>query len=151
MPSNSFERTYRHPRATVWAAIFDPAAAEHWLGTVGSVMPEREGAAFCWLYDPGSRRPDVYGGRVEVLERYNRLELSVSMLTCDASVRMVFTLTDDGEGGTRLALVQDGFPAGGEGRFEADGFNHHWDHFLDLLGAYLDGDPGNFHTMHGTE
>ncbi|MEU6740172.1 SRPBCC domain-containing protein [Streptosporangium sandarakinum] len=151
MVSNSFERVLNHSREKVWRAIFDPAAAEHWLGVVASVMPERPGAAFCWLYDAGARRPTAYIGRIGALETHRRLELTVGLIACDAEVTMVFELADDDAGRTRLTLRQDGFPEEGNGRFERDGFLHHWDHFLDLLGDYLDETPHNYHTMHRTE
>ncbi|MEV6983727.1 SRPBCC domain-containing protein [Sphaerisporangium sp. NPDC051017] len=155
MVSNSLERLLRHPRERVWQTIFDPGAAEHWLGTVASVMPEREGAALCWVYDAGARMPTTYSGRIEVLDRLRRLELVIRLIACDAEIRMTFELTDvpadSGDTHTRLKLRQDGFPTDGNGRFERDGFLHHWDHFLELLGDYLDGTPKNYHTMHKTE
>ncbi|MFC5827089.1 SRPBCC domain-containing protein [Nonomuraea insulae] len=151
MSTNTMERLLAHPPETVWAAMFAPEAAEHWLGTVASVLPEREGAAFCWLYDPGARLPYAYPGRIEQLTRHRRLELLASLYSCDAEVRMTFELIDQGDGRTRLTLRQEGFPEEGHGRFERDGFLHHWDHFLELLGDYLDGTPHNYHTMHGTE
>ncbi|MGN9846966.1 SRPBCC domain-containing protein [Nonomuraea sp. H19] len=151
MSTNNLERVLAHPREAVWAAMFAPEAAEHWLGTVASILPEREGAAFCWLYDPGARLPFAYPGRIVALTRHRRLELVCSLYSCEAEVRMTFELTDHGDGHTRLTLRQEGFPEEGNGRFERDGFLHHWDHFLDLLGDYLDGTPHNYHTMHKTE
>ncbi|MCG5219527.1 SRPBCC domain-containing protein [Streptosporangium sp. KLBMP 9127] len=151
MLSNSYERVLRYSREKVWQTLFDTDAAEHWLGVVGAIMPERPGAAFCWMYDAGARKPVVFSGRIDVLERYERLELVVGLVALEADIRMVFELSDHGDGHTRLTLQQDGFPADGPGRFEHDGFRHHWDHFLDLLADYLDGTPKSYHTMHATE
>jgi uncharacterized protein YndB with AHSA1/START domain len=151
MLSNKFELLLDHSAQTIWETIFDPAAAEHWLGTVASILPERRGAAFCWLYDAGARRPTAYVGRIVELNRPHRLELIVSLVSCEHDIHMTFELIEPEPGKTRLTLRQDGFPEQGPGRFELDGFHHHWDHFLDLLREHMDGSSGNYHLMHRTE
>jgi uncharacterized protein YndB with AHSA1/START domain len=146
-----YERTLSHPRETVWDFLLDPEAAKDWLGVVHYFMPRREGAAFCWLYDPGSRRPAAYVGRVMKLDRPSRIELSLGLLTCATDTTVVWELTEPRPGHTMLVLRHENLPDTGVGRFEYDGFHHHWEHFVDLIVANLDGATQNFHLLHRAE
>ncbi|KAA2260469.1 SRPBCC domain-containing protein [Solihabitans fulvus] len=123
-----------HPATAVWEKLFDPDAATGWLGVAASLMPERDGAAFCWFYDAGSRLPTAHVGRVLTLDRPHRLVLLLQLPTCLVESTVTIELAELEANRTRLTLQHDGFPEDGVGPFEYDGWAHSWEHHLELLG-----------------
>lgn len=143
-----------HRADDVWEKLFDPEAAKGWLGVAAYVMPERAGAAFCWFYDPGSRMPAAYVGRVLAADRPRRLVLLLELFASGAESVVTIELTDatrHDTGSTVLALRHEGFPENGLGPFEYDGWAHSWEHHLDLLEDHLNGASSNYQLGHEAE
>jgi uncharacterized protein YndB with AHSA1/START domain len=132
----------------VWDMIFDPLAARGWLGVAGIVMPEREGAAFCWFYDAGATVPSADVGRITRLRRPAELTLRLRLQRSDVDSTVRIELIPLGQDRTRLSLCHAGFPADGDGPFERDGWDHGWEHHLELLADHLDGRPNNYQLGH---
>ncbi|MGH4023346.1 MAG: SRPBCC domain-containing protein [Pseudonocardiaceae bacterium] len=143
-----------HRPEQVWEKLFDPEAAKGWLGVAGYVMPERAGAAFCWFYDPGSRMPTAYVGRVLAADRPHRLVLLLELFASGAESVVTIELTEAVEHATWstvLSLRHEGFPENGMGPFEHDGWTHSWEHHLDLLADHLGGTSSNYQLGHDAE
>lgn len=149
MPEIRWTRTIRRSPADLWELMFNVDAATSWLGVAGYIMPERIGAPFCWLFDPGGPTPTAFVGRIEDLERTRRVAMSWELASCDANTLLTWEFNDHGEGGTLLELRHADFPATGLGPFEHDGYAHHWGHILDGLEAYAHGSPRDTLHRHG--
>lgn len=141
-------RTLRHPPAAIWEKLFDPAAARGWLGVAGFVMPERAGAAFCWFFDAGLTMPSAEIGRILELERPRRLKLLLRLPASGADSTVTIDLVPSGAQETQVSLCHTGFPDADPGPFERDGWEHCWEHHLDLLADHLDGRPDNYQIGH---
>lgn len=139
-----------HPAEAVWAKLFDPEAARGWLGVAAYVMPHRVGAGFCWLYDPGASVPSACVGRVLSLEPHRLLRLRLALSSSQAETIVELSLSEV-DGVTTVSLEHTGFPEDGTGPFERDGWEHGWEHHLDLLADHLAGTPNDYQEGHRAE
>ncbi|RSN34676.1 hypothetical protein DL990_13655 [Amycolatopsis sp. WAC 01416] len=144
----SHDVVLHHTPDRVWDKIFDGEAARGWLGVAGFVMPERQGAAFCWFYDAGPTMPSADVGRITALQRPERLTLLLRLAQSQVDSRVTLLLTRTDNGHTALRLTHAGFPDDRIGRFERDGWEHGWEHHLELLADHLDGRANNYQIGH---
>jgi len=141
-------REMPHPPVAIWETLFDPAAARGWLGVAGFIMPEREGAAFCWFFDAGPTLPSAEVGRILELERPRRLSLLLHLSQSGTDSTVTIELTPLDEQRTEVVVWHMGFREDGLGPFERDGWEHCWEHHLDLLTDHLAGTPNNYQIGH---
>ncbi|HEU4349938.1 MAG TPA: SRPBCC domain-containing protein, partial [Actinoplanes sp.] len=149
MPEIRWTRVIRRPRPELWRLFFDADAAKVWLGVVGYVMPEHDGAPFCWLFDPGGPKPTAFVGRLLAVEPLRRIDMLWELSSCAADTRLSWEFDDHGAGETIVVLRHTNFPSDGLGPFEHDGYAHHWGHILDGLEAYAHGSPRDTLRRHG--
>lgn len=149
LPEIRWERTLERPRAQIWKLLFDAEAARTWLGVAGYVMPEHEGAAFCWLFDPGGPKPTAFTGRLTSVVPQERIEMLWELTSCSADTRLIWEFHSAAEDRTLVVLRHADFPDSGLGPFEHDGYAHHWGHILDGLEAYAHGAPRDTLHRHG--
>ncbi|NUT93068.1 MAG: PDZ domain-containing protein [Saccharothrix sp.] len=139
-----------HSARAVWDKLFDADAARGWLGVAAFVLPQRAGAGFCWLYDPGASVPSACVGRVLEVRPHRLLRLRLALTSSGAETEVTLALSEQ-DGRTTVSLRHGGFPEDGTGPFEHDGWAHGWEHHLELLGDHLDGTPNDYHSGHRAE
>ncbi|MER7848897.1 SRPBCC domain-containing protein [Kitasatospora sp. NPDC096077] len=149
LPEIKWERTLERSRTDIWNLMFDAEAARTWLGVAGYVMPEQQGAAFCWLFDTGSPKPTAFTGRLTTIKPQQHIEMQWELASCAADTRLIWEFHETGEERTTVVLRHADFPDSGLGPFEHDGYAHHWGHILDGLQAYANGEPRDTLHRHG--
>jgi uncharacterized protein YndB with AHSA1/START domain len=129
------------PRASVWAAITEPAKISEWFGDSTELAPLAVGTVGSFGWEGYGTFPVEVTG-VEPIDRfaYRWANAPGGTLADDASTLVTFTL-EDVDGGTRLTVVETGFDglSGGTAlrrrRLEEnrDGWNSELDELLALF------------------
>lgn len=104
MSSIRVERTYPHPRGTVWRALTDSELLARWL--MPNDFEPRLGHRFTFQTEPAPGFDGVVHCEVKEITDQQSLVLSWRGGPVDTIVR--FTL-EDVEGGTRMVMEQSGF------------------------------------------
>lgn len=138
-------RTFRAPRARVFAAFTDPALFGQWWGPPGTTNSDvtidaRVGGRFAArMHLPagamGSAEGMVVGlsGEFTTVEAPDRLEYSFRWEGEDLTTQVALTFADAPGGGTVVTLMQSGFPV----EEQANQHEHGWNASFDRLEQVL--------------
>ncbi|MEZ4321713.1 MAG: SRPBCC domain-containing protein [Myxococcota bacterium] len=129
----SFELDLRHPRATVWRALTDPALLSEWLlPVVGFALEPGAEFRFQAPEQPGwDGRVDCRMSEVEPMDR-----LRWTWVVGDLDTVLTFTLAPHDGAGTRLTVVQSGFTSDQKRNF--GGARYGWRMMTEKLVALLE-------------
>lgn len=106
--SDTREMAIAAPVETVWAVLTEEKYLNEWFGEADTEMDMRPGGKMVFRFKNGG----VFSATIENIEKpgyfaYRVLTIPTDAAPDDTNSRLIeFTLTDDGNGGTRLGLAE---------------------------------------------
>ncbi|OEJ20973.1 hypothetical protein AS594_40005 [Streptomyces agglomeratus] len=141
----STEHLIHATRARTWQAWTDPREVRAWLALHSAEIPLQVGERLCWSFNRRGRVELVFNARLSAITPQVSCEYDWDVPGNDTptQVKVDFTCLDDSR--TKIAVRHTGFGESLRSRLEFDGYDHHWWHYLERLGAYLEHRPFQFH------
>jgi uncharacterized protein YndB with AHSA1/START domain len=144
--STSTTHTVRADRARVWQAWTDPEEVCDWLELRAADIPRKVGDGLMWSFNRHGRLDLVFTARLTALIPAEFCAYDWDVPGNDQATKVTVEFTSPEPETTKIAIHHAGFSETLESRLEFDGYDHHWWHYLERLGAYLEKRPFQFHT-----
>lgn len=129
------------PVEKVWAAITEPEHLSHWFPQSATLAPAAVGATGAFTFEGYGTFPVVIESvdpHRSISYRWGNDNAKAIPLSDEHSTVFTFTL-EAIETGTQLTVVESGFETLSDPQASLEGNRGGWDHELDELVAYLEG------------
>jgi uncharacterized protein YndB with AHSA1/START domain len=145
--STSTTHTVKAPRQGVWQAWNDPEQVRTWLELYAAEIPQRVGDRLVWTFNRHARSVELrFTATLTVLIPGEFCAYDWDVPGNDQPTKVTVEFTSPSPDSTAITVHHAGFNESLESRLEFDGYDHHWWHYLERLGAWLEGRPFQFHT-----